>query len=113
MSLGWNPMEHCDGSGRTMHVDECPCAECSTTPPVNWRESDAIKQARTWLAQIDDPFWPGYTESEWATLLRDVLAERDFIGEWLQRYLDTAVPPTKETRAAVDAGLLPDLELKQ
>ena len=54
----------------------------------NWRESDAIKQARTWLVQINDPLWPGYTESDWAQLLTAVLAERDFLGEWVQRYID-------------------------
>ena len=57
-------------------------------PSANWRESDAIQQARVWLAQINDPLWPGYTESEWAELLHAVLAERDLLGEWLQRYLD-------------------------
>ena len=81
-------MEHCDRSGETRHVDVCPCSVCSDTPPRNWRESDAIKQARTWLVEIDDPLWPCYTESDWAQLLRSVLAERDFIGEWLQRCLD-------------------------
>ena len=25
---GWNPLEHCDGSGKTLHVDVCPCPEC-------------------------------------------------------------------------------------
>lgn len=59
-----------------------------TTPSGDWRESDAVKLARRWLAQIDDPLWPGYTESDWAGLLRKVLEERDFIGEWLQRMLD-------------------------
>ena len=57
----------------------------------NWRESEAIKQARTWLVEIGDPRVrprPCHSESEWAELLRDVLAERDFLGEWVQRYLD-------------------------
>lgn len=57
---------------------------------ADWRESDMVKQARTMLAQIGTPLWPGLTESDWADVLRGVLAERDFIGDWIQRCLDAS-----------------------
>lgn len=57
----------------------------------DWRESDAVKAARKTLTDYEGP--PDYVplpESQWAALLEGVLAERDFIGEWLQRMLDDA-----------------------
>jgi hypothetical protein len=54
----------------------------------DWRESAVVKQARTMLAEVGSPLWPGLTESDWAEVLRGVLAERDEIGAWLQRMLD-------------------------
>jgi hypothetical protein len=54
----------------------------------DWRESDVVKEARGMLRDFGSPLWPGLTEDDWARTLRGVLAERDFIGEWLQRLLD-------------------------
>lgn len=67
---------------------------------ADWRESDAVKQAREWLANIGSPLWPGYTEGDWANLLRLVLEERDFIGEWLQRMLDDEYKREREDASA-------------
>ena len=41
-------------------------------------DGEAIKQAREWVEQIGSPLWPNMNESDWATLMRDVLAEYDY-----------------------------------
>lgn len=58
----------------------------------DWRESDVVKAARRALSEYEGhPTWAALPESQWADLLRGVLEERDFIGEWLQRCLDDAL----------------------
>ncbi len=60
----------------------------------------AIKQAREWCEQIGSPLWPNMNESDWATLMRDVLAEYEIISKAL-REIETMPPPMPNKSAAV------------
>jgi hypothetical protein len=40
MSLGWNAMEYCEGSGVLRHVDACPCDECDPLAASRGKEPE-------------------------------------------------------------------------
>jgi hypothetical protein len=75
-------------------------------PPAagDWRESADVRQARVMLSQFGSPLRPGLTEDDWARVLRAVLAERDYIGAWLQRMLDAEYQAAPADEGKADAA---------
>lgn len=58
---------------------------------ADWRESDVVKAARAALLEYAECAAGSHTKPEMIALLKGVLEERDFIGDWLQRCLDDAL----------------------